>query len=383
MANDTLLPDINKTLFYGGTYEANDTPAPISIDIDQMVHPSEDAAKEDDEFYNQDKAIVDKNLETHEEILADDQDGNGDPEILDNNLSFHHTYYRKFQIAKADLMRQLDLLDNALQYNLTRRNVPGQEGLLDIIKNILTGIVNIFGHFLNLFKTGILYGLRNFKRGELKDYSDSNRFTMTRLYAESNYLSLISFEIDIPQGMKGTYKNALDSIDSFLNNLGMLERVKRMKEISENILTTVKKANPSFSAHIYRGLQEFNSANLFTEFNKIGKVFTNSRNARAIYGDCFAHAAEYEAACKQCMDGDAYLRGVGSIHSYLEDVNDNFTSLLNYASGLRPNELKDLSKIVRYFAETFDMYATVIQDRVRIDHNLTEVTKRVRKRLHM
>ena len=354
--------------------------ADIILDVDKMVPPSEDAKQKDDEFYEQDKAIIDKNLETHDEVIEDDQDGNGNPDILDKQL--YRSMYAIHQ-AKVRLLRELDVIDAALEYNKTRYMKPGTEGFTDMIKNLLSGIVNTFGHLLNLFKTALFYGWRDFKRGELSDYVDSNVVTMKRLYSADRYYRLVNEEIDIPQGMNGTYLAALNSLDTFLGEINMTQRAQRIEEISANILQSYKRANPSFSAHIKQGIKDFDTRRLFSMFVTCGKHFTTKRDARSSFKKAFSTAKEYQQVCEQCMDGDTYLRAVAGVHSRLESTEQNFNEMIEYGGAANINDLRELSKLTRYFAESFDMYSTVIRDRLRIDHNLTMVTKDIRKILGM
>lgn len=352
----------------------------IELDVNTMVPPSEDTKQKDDEFYEQDKAIIDKNLETHEDVIEDDQDGNGDPDILDKQL--YRSMYKVHKV-KMHLLRELDVIDAALAYNHKHYARLGTEGFTDVIKNLLSGIVNTFGHLLNLFKTALFYGWRDFKRGELSEYADSNALTIRRLYFEDNYYRLANEEIDVPQGMKGTYLQALGSLDAFLAEINMTQRAQRIEEMSANILQSYKRSNPSFSSHIKQGIKDFDTRRLYSLFVTCGKYFTTKRDARSAFNKAFATSKEYKVVCEQCMEGDSYLRAVAGVHSRLESTEKNFTEMIEYGGAASINDLRELSKLARYFAESFDMYSTVIRDRLRIDHNLMLVTKDMRKILGM
>ena len=77
MENKKLLSDLDDTdKFIPGynSFMCDDDRIDIELDIDKMVHKSDDPETSDDEFYKSDKAIVDNNLETHKDIVNQDTD---------------------------------------------------------------------------------------------------------------------------------------------------------------------------------------------------------------------------------------------------------------------------------------------------------------------
>lgn len=355
----------------------------ITIDTTDAPASEDDSEKRDKIHYEQDKEIIEENLETKEDVLNADQDGDGSTKILDQSMRYDSLRYtegfRKMRELRAELMQHLDAIDKALKYN----SQIGQEGLFDSIKKGLTGIVNIFGHLVNLFGTTLFHGWRDFKRGEMQDYSDSNRLTMTRLYAADNYYALTKVEVDTPKGMIGTYSQALNALDTFLDTIRMTDRASLMVEVSRAISTDAKKQNPTFTSHVKSFSKQYDNRDILGLFNSCSRIFTNKSVSRNTFENLFASQSEYERVCKRCMDGDSYLRAVATVHDRLEETTKNFDNLLNHSANLTNNDLKELSRITRYFAEAFDMYGVCIQDRLRIDHNLTLVTKTIRKALRM
>lgn len=356
----------------------DDDRADIELDIDKWVHRSDDPETSDDEFYKSDKAIVDNNLETRKDIVNQDTDGNGKSEIL--QLTRYSELYYDLQSHTSKYLRYLDNIDSSIKYY----SITGNEGFLSFIKNALTGIVNVFGHLLGTLKVSLFSILYNFKHGELSDYVSSNYFTFKRLCSDNNYQELIKFKIDVPQGMKGTYINALSKLDEFLDKLDMSHRASRIEDISKSILKDSERKDTSFTSTVNLAIKEFKTTEISMMYNNLGRIFTNSHDATMEFGKAFSSQEEYKTVCDKCMDGDSYLRAVAGVYDRLQNTNDNLNKLLTRSdSFLSKNNLQDLSTITRYFAVIFDHYAVVIQDRLRIDHNLFMVTRNIRRRLNM
>lgn len=380
MENKKLLSDLDDTDKFIPGYNAfmcNDN-IDIELDIDKMVHKTEDPETSDDELYKRDKAIVDDNLETRKDIVNQDTDGNGKSEIL--QLTRYSELYYTLQSYKTKYLRYLDNIDSSIKYY----SITGNEGFLSFIKNALTGIVNVFGHIFGVIKVSLFSILYSFKCGELSDYVSSNFLTFKRLCADDNYDELIKFKIDVPQGMKGTYINALSKLDEFLDKLDMSNRASRIEDISKSILKDAENKNTLFTSTVNLAIKEFKTTEISMMYNNLGKIFTNSHDAIMEFGKAFSSQKEYKTVCDKCMDGDSYLRAVAGVYDRLQNTNDNLNKLLSHSNvSLSKTNLQDLSTITRYFAETFDMYAVVIQDRLRIDHNLFMVTRNIRRRLNM
>ena len=380
MENKKLLSDLDDTDKFIPGYNAFmcDDNIDIELDIDKWVHKTEDNETSDDEFYKSDKAIVDNNLETRKDIVNQDTDHNGKSEIL--QLTRYSELYYTLQSHKSKYLRYLDTIDSSIKYY----SITGNEDFLNFIKNTLTGIVNVFGHLLGVIKVSLFSILYNFKRGELSDYVSSNYLTFKRICADDNYDELIKFKIDTPQGMKGTYINALSKLDEFLDKLDMSHRASRIEDISKSILKDSESKNTSFTSTVNLAIKEFKTTEISMMYNNLGRIFTNSHDATMEFGKAFSSQKEYKTVCDKCMDGDSYLRAVAGVYDRLQNTNDNLNKLLTRSdSFLSKNNLQDLSTITRYFAVMFDSYAVVIQDRLRIDHNLFMVTRNIRRRLNM
>lgn len=311
---------------------------------------------------------------------VDDKDPH-DPGEVDIVIDIEQNRDEERQMAllrrRRELFRYLDGVEAYLKnYNLGR---VGQEGF---VANFVTGVVNVVGHILNLFNAGVLQGWRNFKRGELTAYSDSNRATMTRIYF-ADFYQISEVEVDTPQGMEGPYAPALNSLCTYLVELNMLDRAIRMLKTVECIERDMHKQNSNFTSTIVDANKSFTDPKLAKLFQDTTKYFTPKKSDGGKFRELFANMKEYETVIKQAIDEDDHLRQVSSVHSRLEDIQKVVNRIADDAELLTKPQLEDLAKVARAMADTFDNYGTVIADVLRVQHNLTEVTKRIRKALAM
>ena len=287
----------------------------------------------------------------------------------------------KFDKLRSDARKYLAPLH--LAYRNYRSGVLGVEGFTDTVKYALTGIVNVFGHIGNLFATGILHGWRDFKRGELTDYSDSNRLTMTRLYDISNYERVRLMRVEHPKGMHGTYKDALKIITDCLTELDMSKKSSMMVSKLDAIRADVKKKNTNFSSYVQSMNQSFKPKYINDLFAKECKVFTTDRKDSDTFNKLFSSMKDFEEICKGTMDLDSELRAVAGVHSRLQDMENIALKIVPMSEYLTAAQAEDIYKVVRTCAEIFDIYGTVVNDLQRVNHNLRILVEDLRDKLDM
>ena len=317
---------------------------------------------------------------------ASENSPDGDEAVVEEPTIDEDDYNHTDLIVKFDKLRndaRKYLAPLHLAYKNYRSGVLGVEGFTDTVKYALTGVVNIFGHIGNLFTTGILYGWRDFKRGELTDYSDSNRLTMTRLYATDNYERVRLMRVEHPKGMHGTYKDALKVITDCINELDMSKKSSMMVSKLDAIRADVKKKNTNFSSYVQALNQSFKPKYINDLFAKECKVFTTDRKDSDTFSKLFSSMTDFEDVCKGTMDLDSELRSVAGVHSRLQDMENIALKIVPMSEYLTAAQAEDIYKVVRTCAEIFDIYGTVINDLQRVNHNLRILVEDLRDKLDM
>lgn len=297
---------------------------------------------------------------------------------LDQNRDPERQAALKAELKKVhnSLFRLEQLLDNS------NHGRVGQEGFANFAKNSLSGLGNILGHIANLFGTALFHGWRDFKRSELAAYKDSNLVTMQRLFA-TDFVVVSNFKLPTPQGMQGSYAEALNSLIFYLNNLDMLERANKMMDIVKGIQQDLHKVNPSFSSHVANVNKVLIPSQLEKDFDKTSKYFTTNKNDAEIFSKLFRDMGEFKQVIADCITADSHLRGVAAVHSRLENLEREVGNIVNEEVELKPAAVDDLVKIIRTFSEVFANYSTAVNDLQRVNHNLTHVLITMRKLLKM
>ena len=317
------------------------------------------------------------------------------PEDLDDKDTADSTADIVIDISSRDEMRQelaardheimMQHLHMSLQLaRSVSTGVIGQEDFSSFIANSLTSIGNVIGHIANLFKVSIFHGWRDFKRGEVTEYCESNNITMHRLY-QLPYTEYKFTKIPYPEGMNGTYFQALTSLKTYLDELDLLRRADQMIGVIKAIHSDLIKINPTFKSHLADFNRIFVPSRCDKLFKDTGKFFTSKKQVRTedSFGARFTSMGEFESTIRLCSDMDSHLRAVSSIHSRMEDLEYWMNRIVDSSARLEKNHINDLVIIAKTMADTFDSYATVINDVNRVGHNLTFVIQKLRSAANM
>lgn len=252
------------------------------------------------------------------------------------------------------------------------------EGIGSFICNGVRGVVNVLGHVLNLFRTGLFDGWRDFKRSELTAYCQSNVATIFHMKRNGQIFDqCMNLELYVPQGMVSNYDKTLTSMLNYLSELNMLEMSKQMMEVTDNILTNIRASNSKVFGDVIRDVyaQYTNTTRLDQLFNETEKHMTTKKVDTMLCKDAFPGRG---AGFKEVVDtltsvGNSHLQSVASIHSHMTEVEETVREIADNVNTkeISRQQLDMLSKIARTWAVHFDRFATVVNDVYRIDHNVT------------
>lgn len=267
-----------------------------------------------------------------------------------------------------------------------RRGIVGTEGIGGMMVNGLAGIVNIFGHIAYLAKTALFDGWRDFKRSELKAWSDSNIVTLHRLY-NADYVRCSKCRTYLPQDMKSRYFITQKALFECLNTMDMLGRSQKMLKAAEKILQSSRAVNSTFTGavkDVYREFANMNQVNF--AFQATEKCFQKGAKDEVTFDQAFDNMGEFKTVVSGAIDeGNSHLQAVASVFSRMKEVEEIVTELSTNVQNAKVSrsDLDTLAKIARTWAELFDKYAVVVNDVYRIDHNLTLNVVDLRKHLQM
>lgn len=252
------------------------------------------------------------------------------------------------------------------------------ESIYSAISNGVRGVVNVLGHVLNLFRTGLFDGWRDFKRSELTAYCQSNIATIRYMKTNNKIFDqCMNVNLYVPQGMVGTYSKTLAVMLDYLSELNMLEMSKQMLEVTDNILTNLRASNNKVFGDIIQDVyaQYTNTTRLDQLFRETEKYMTTKKVDTMPCKDAFPDKGQGFSDLVNILTsvGNSHLQSVASIHSYMTEVEETVKEIAERINTkeISRQQLDMLSKIARTWAVHFDRFATVINDVYRIDHNVT------------
>ena len=123
-------------------------------------------------------------------------------------------------------------------------HMAATESFSNFVFRGLTGVVNVVGHMVNLFRTALFDGWRDFKRSELTAYCQSNVATIHHLrHSGLDFDKCANLDVYVPQGMTSDYIKTTNAMFAYLDELNLYEMSKQMIEVCENILTNLRSSN--------------------------------------------------------------------------------------------------------------------------------------------
>jgi len=316
------------------------------------------------------------------------------PKDTDVNINVDTTHGQKGDINIGFKNRDEDRISEMhayLTYDLPRSWLTidpndyffaGQESIGGFIKNTFSSIINTLGHILNLFKTALFDGWRDFKRSELREYCDSNVMSVHRIRNIDPGV-LDGLMLDIPNGMKGSYKEAFTSLTNCLKEMDMTTRSKTLLKSAERVLDSIRDGNSAFASAVNAANKDYaDQRNIERLFDETEHYFTTNTSLNKIqFEKCYVTVPELSDDIDMVLDAESELQAVASVHDRLQDLEDTVNTISNHPNvgDMSRPAIDNLSKIVRAWAFLFEKYSIVMNDVYRVNHNVMLNLQDIRK----
>lgn len=283
------------------------------------------------------------------------------------------------ETIETQMLRVYNRLDY-IEFILKVQSGLGMEGLTDTLKRALFGIVNIIGHVVNLFTTGLFYGWRDFKRSELQEYCDSNVLTVSSLMSEKNFGLYRTLQVECPRGMQGMYRPAVTALLKYLNDLDMGARSKEICAMIDDLVDDVRRNNLQTNTYVRKTHGSLLPKSLETDYAALGKkYFTSGSRDKDTFEKLFDSVSDVKNIVDDVKDADSHLREVATVHDRLMTINSAVNDMItNHVDKIKTAQVNDLVNIIRAIAFSFDRYSVVVNDLTRIGHNLVIDIRRMR-----
>lgn len=284
-----------------------------------------------------------------------------------------------------ELIRVADVTTDRIRHMDT---TIGQEGLFSMITRFLSGILNTLMHVVHTFKTNIFKFYKDLKRTELRYYHESNVASVRRVL-NMDYGALARMSVPIPNGMVTTYDETVEAIDKCQIAMDMTNRVASIKKFASDVHDRVL----SFQS-VDEGsgllLQErvYDIDGIIKSFTVVTRNLTNKNTNQNEFSKVFPTPASLPGVDKRLLDMEHYQTEVAGVFSALEKVEEYFTNVLKFISSnqhanVSKKDLQSMSVICTVLAKLFDMYGVVSMDQHRVEHNVVETLKLIRKQYNL
>lgn len=287
--------------------------------------------------------------------------------------------------AKESLFSKIKQLNELEDKTLINAN----EGLWQFIKSCLTSIGNVIGHVVTLFTTNVFKFYKSLKRTEIRYYNQSNKFTMVRMFSQ-DYEDLSKIIIPFPNGMIVTYMEALEKTITALDKLDILTRANLAVTVSSKILDGLKSGSV-MNDIIKSGVASSDTTNVRDVVNAAKKCIDerkNTSNDKKYFKELFTSLADFEKCNEMALDCDKFVDTVNAVHKKMATCSDNFTEIVktierSAGNGVTKDDVENLSTLAYTLADTFDMFSAMMFNFHKLEHNLVEVYKVIRKELSL
>lgn len=244
-----------------------------------------------------------------------------------------------------------------------------------------TGTINFIHSIVMNFASRITKFNKDLKRSELKVHHD--RYPLNcRQVLNAHYVDIAEIHIPFPNGMTGFYLDTIQSIKHFFDytSLSMFELYKNnMTELYKHLsIENLIDENILHPKQFLKGTVEKEREELFK--NHIEHFSANTTPLSIEFNKKFRSMDEFAECDSILLSLDEVLTNIKAVIDLVKDttiVTDKVVAFINDSEKkkdlLTPEFLKGLIEYVRSIAEAYDMYATVLETTIAVEHNFVKV----------
>jgi len=272
-----------------------------------------------------------------------------------------------------------EALSNMKYFNMINFDQVAQEGLVDGVTRMFTGVLNTLLHVVHTFKTNTTKFYKTLKRTELIYFKESNAVTIQRIF-NFDYDMMASLQIPIPNKMSGTYRDVTEKIVNCLESLDMETRSSLFVIQTEKLRDRVLSGEEGTDSLVQVAPEDLPL--LTKTFKTMDMSFVGPTVQRKQLRDVLPSKEEMKLVYQLLLESAKYQYGVQKVESNLDSSTKNLNDILAFlqknTGTLTKKDLMDLSTVAMFYAKVFDMYGVAVQDLTRVEHNFVDTLKLVR-----
>jgi hypothetical protein len=273
----------------------------------------------------------------------------------------------------------------------------------NLFEHPLVFLHNLVGSIFSKIKVLLTLSLKDLKRSELRAWKNSNEGSFREILKKTLY-ELQNIKLSYPYGMeKINYQQALNRIDAVYTLL-------QMKHLSKTISTDINELIQIMSSPVSElqknsaKEQKFNKITLSSPINmkslKAVFIFVLDINKDPIsaekqletsnekrFQELFTSAQEFQNVYKQSLSMESYLQEVSGIYSTLQKIQEKvdvfITKIEQKQIELKKEYIGNIAKYLEDVASIFDIYSSTVYQNTRVEHNLVECMKKLKKHFRL
>lgn len=267
-------------------------------------------------------------------------------------------------------LRQLEMYRNYVRaLNISASN----EGLGTGLLKVFIGVTDTFLKVGNTFKTNVFKFYKSLKRSEMRYYFESHT-TMCLKVEATPITSVSKLDVPIPSGMKGTYQNAVVSMEQTYESLDMLSfaqgtlasliDLRRKLMRNEDYKTTMVPMENIMNQRA-TAIPQMRLA--------LDKVFTSQKTPITTnFMNVYKSMKEFKDVRMSLLDMEKYLADVNKMVNLVDDTNTvlaDITTYLSEDSEVDKTMVASMINIVKYLANSYDLYGVTTTRQMAVEHN--------------
>lgn len=271
--------------------------------------------------------------------------------------------------AFQDELRQLRMIHNYLR-NL---ELISNEGVGTGLLKMFIAVTDTFLRVGNTFKTNVFKFYKSLKRSEMRYYFESH-MTMCLKVENLPITDVSSVQIPIPSGMKGTYQNAILSMEQAYGVLDMESFAKGVLAAMIDLRRKLMRSEPYKNVLVPMENIMNQRANSIKQLKgSMDKVFTSQKTPpETKFIDVYKSMKEFKDVRVSLLDMEKYLADVNKMVNMVDDTNTvlaDITSYLSEDSEVDKPMITSLINIVNYLATSYDVYGATTTHQMTVEHN--------------
>lgn len=267
-------------------------------------------------------------------------------------------------------LRQLEMYRNYIR----ALDIPASnEGLGTGLLKVFIGVTDTFLKVGNTFKTNVFKFYKSLKRSEMRYYFESH--TTMCLKVEGVPITTVSgLDVPIPSGMKGTYQNAVLSMEQVYGSLDMISfaqgTLASLIDLRRKLMRSEEYKNTMVPME---NIMNQRAGSLPQMRLTLDKVFTNQKTPLTTnFMNVYKSMKEFKDVRVSLLDMEKYLADVNKMVNLVDDTNTVLADIISYLSEdseVDKTMVASMINIVKFLANSYDLYGVTSTRQMAVEHN--------------